>query len=167
MCFNAASFIYKWIFRFLGVRNRNPRAFESITKWELAVPKTFLTFDTNCKFGGFPKISSDLIIHYKNSQNSLQVIMLTVMVCCWERRQTIFNQGSFHCLLPIESRCITLLTLICDRNSKDLTKAEEIKKKWQEHTENYTKKDLNDPYNHIGMVLTQIQISWSVKSSET
>ena len=100
MCFNAPSFIYKWIFRFLGVRNRNPRAFESITKWELVVPKTFLTFDTNCKFGGFPRISSDLIIHYKNSQNSLQVIMLTVMVCCWERRQTIFNQGSFHCLLP-------------------------------------------------------------------
>ena len=146
------------------MRNRNPRAFESTTKRELTVPKTFLTFYTNCKFEGFPKISSDLIVHYKNSQNSLQVIMLTV--CCWETRQTIINQGSFYCLLPIESRCIILLTLICDRISKNLTKAEEIKKRWQEHTENNTKKDLNDPYNYIGMVLTQIQISWSVKSSE-
>ena len=34
-----------------------------------------------------------------------------------------------------------------DRNSKDLTQAEEIKKKWQEYTELLYKKDLNDPDN--------------------
>ena len=40
---------------------------------------------------------------------------------------------------------------IKDRNSKDLTEAEEIKKRWQEHRELH-KKDLNDPDNHDGMI---------------
>ena len=38
-----------------------------------------------------------------------------------------------------------------NRNGKDLTEAEEIKKRWQEYTELY-KKGLNDPDNHDGMV---------------
>ena len=38
-----------------------------------------------------------------------------------------------------------------DRNSMDLTKAEEIKKRWQEYTELY-KKDLHDPDNHGGTI---------------
>ena len=40
---------------------------------------------------------------------------------------------------------------IKDRNSMDLTEAEDIKKRWQEYTELY-KKDLNDPDNHDGMI---------------
>ena len=40
---------------------------------------------------------------------------------------------------------------IKDRNSKDLTEAEAIKKRWQEYTELY-KKGLNDPYNHNRVV---------------
>ena len=39
-----------------------------------------------------------------------------------------------------------------DRNSKDLTEAEEIKKRWQEYTEELYKKSLSDPDNHDGMV---------------
>ena len=35
-------------------------------------------------------------------------------------------------------------------NSKDLTKAEEIKKRWQEYTEELYKKDLHDQDNHNG-----------------
>ena len=38
-----------------------------------------------------------------------------------------------------------------DRNSKGLTKAENIKKRWQEYTELY-KKDLHDPDNQDGMI---------------
>ena len=38
-----------------------------------------------------------------------------------------------------------------DRNSMDLTEAEDIKKKWQEYSEFY-KKDLNDPDNHNGVI---------------
>ena len=39
--------------------------------------------------------------------------------------------------------------LIKDRNGRDLTEAEDIKKRWQEYTELY-KKDLHDPDNHDG-----------------
>ena len=39
---------------------------------------------------------------------------------------------------------------IKDRNSEDLTEAEQIKKRWQEYTEELYKKDLHDPDNHDG-----------------
>ena len=41
---------------------------------------------------------------------------------------------------------------IKDRNGTDLTEAEDIKKWWQEFTENITKKYLNDPDNHDGVI---------------
>ena len=34
----------------------------------------------------------------------------------------------------------------------DLTEAEDIKKRWQEYTEKLYKKDLQDPYNHEGVI---------------
>ena len=42
--------------------------------------------------------------------------------------------------------------MIKSRNGKDLTETEEIKKRWQEYTEELYKKGLNDPDNHDGMV---------------
>ena len=42
--------------------------------------------------------------------------------------------------------------MIKDRNGKDLPEAEEIKKRWQEYTEELYKKDFNDPDNHNGVV---------------
>ena len=53
---------------------------------------------------------------------------------------------------------------IKDRNGIDLIEAEDIKKRWQEYTEELYKKDLHDPDNHHGVV-TQSQKSWDVKSS--
>ena len=41
---------------------------------------------------------------------------------------------------------------IKDRNGIDLTEAEEVKKRWQEYTEELYKKGLNDPDNHDGVV---------------
>ena len=41
---------------------------------------------------------------------------------------------------------------IKDRNSMDLTEAEDIKKRWQEHTEELYEKDLHDPDNHNGVI---------------
>ena len=41
---------------------------------------------------------------------------------------------------------------IKDRNGRDLTEAEDIKKRWQEYTEELYKKDLHDPDNHDGMI---------------
>ena len=42
--------------------------------------------------------------------------------------------------------------MIKDRNGKDLTEAEKIKKRWQKHTEELYKKGLNDLDNHNGVV---------------
>ena len=39
-----------------------------------------------------------------------------------------------------------------DRKSMDLTEAEEIKKRWQEYTEELYKKDLHDQDNHNGVI---------------
>ena len=41
---------------------------------------------------------------------------------------------------------------IKDRNDMDLTEAEEIRKRWQEYTEELYKIDLHDPDNHSGMI---------------
>ena len=41
---------------------------------------------------------------------------------------------------------------IKDRNGMDLTEAEDIKKKWQEYTEELYEKDLHDPDNHNGVI---------------
>ena len=42
------------------------------------------------------------------------------------------------------------------RNGTDVTKAEDIKKRWQEYTEELHKKDLHDPDNHDG-VMTHLE----------
>ena len=42
--------------------------------------------------------------------------------------------------------------LIKDRNGMDLTEAEDIKKRWQEYTEELYKKDLHDSDNHYGSI---------------
>ena len=55
--------------------------------------------------------------------------------------------------------------LIKDRNSMDLTEAEDIKKRWQEYTEELYKKDLHDPDNYDG-VITYLELDiLDVKSS--
>ena len=46
---------------------------------------------------------------------------------------------------------------IKDRNGMDLTEAEDIKKRWQECTEELYKKDLHDPDNHDG-VITHLRV---------
>ena len=41
---------------------------------------------------------------------------------------------------------------IKDRNGRDLTEAEDIKKRWREYTEELYKTDLHDPDNHDGVI---------------
>ena len=41
---------------------------------------------------------------------------------------------------------------LMDRHDMDLTEAEDIKKRWQEYTEELYKKDFNDPDNHNGVI---------------
>ena len=47
----------------------------------------------------------------------------------------------------------------------DLREAEDIKKSWQEYTEELYKKDLHDPDNHDGVIIHLVPEIWNVKSS--
>ena len=59
---------------------------------------------------------------------------------------------------------------IKDRNGMDLTEAEDIKKRWQEYTEELQKKDLRDPDNHDGMTtylqpdILECEVKWALGS---
>ena len=44
------------------------------------------------------------------------------------------------------------MSSIKDRNGTDLIEEEDIKKRWQEYTEELYKKDLHDPDNHVGVI---------------
>ena len=55
------------------------------------------------------------------------------------------------CSLGI-SNFLEEMSMIKDRNGMDLTEAEDIKKRWQEHTEELYEKDLHNPDNHDGMI---------------
>ena len=52
------------------------------------------------------------------------------------------TKGTFHAKMGT----------IKNRNGMDLTEAEDIKKRWQEYTEELYRKDLNDPDNHDGAI---------------
>ena len=60
---------------------------------------------------------------------------------------------------------------IKDRNGLDLTEAEDIKKRWQECTEELCKKDLHNPDNHNGMIthletdILECEVKWALGSS--
>ena len=59
---------------------------------------------------------------------------------------------------------------IKDRNGMDLTEADDIKKRWQEYTEELYKKDLHDQDNHDGMITTlepdilEREVKWALES---
>ena len=59
---------------------------------------------------------------------------------------------------------------IKDRNGMDLTEAEDIKKRWQEYTEELYRKDLADPDSHDGVIthlepdILEYEVSWALAS---
>ena len=62
----------------------------------------------------------------------------------WERLEiSLRNKGTFHAKMGS----------IKERNGRDLREAENIKKRWQEYTEELCKKDLHDPDNNDGRSL--------------
>ena len=73
------------------------------------------------------------------------------------------TKGAFHAKMGT----------IKDRNGMDLTEAEEIKKRWQEYTEELYKKDLNDPGNHDGVIthlesdILESEVKWALGSNTT
>ena len=60
-----------------------------------------------------------------------------------------------------------------DRNDRDLAEAEDIKKRWQEYTEELYKKDLHDPDNHNGVIthlepdILECEVKWALGSITT
>ena len=59
---------------------------------------------------------------------------------------------------------------IKDRNCMDLTEAEDIKKRWQEYTDELYKRDLHDPDNHDGVIthlepdILECEVKWALGS---
>ena len=57
-----------------------------------------------------------------------------------------------------------------DKNGMDLTEAEDIKKRWQEYTEELCKKDLHDPDNHHDVIpdlepdILECEVKWALES---
>ena len=68
------------------------------------------------------------------------------------------TKGTFHAKMGT----------IKDTNAMDLTEAEDIKKRWQEYTEELYKKDLHDPDNHNGMItllepnILKCKVKWAL-----
>ena len=62
---------------------------------------------------------------------------------------------------------------IKERNGMDLTEAEDIKKRWQEYTEELYKRNLHDPDNHDGLVthlepdILECEVKWALGSITT
>ena len=75
------------------------------------------------------------------------------------------TKGSFH----------EKIGSIKDRNAMDLTEAEDIKKRWQEYTEELYKKELQDPDNHDGVIththlepdILECEVKWALESITT
>ena len=73
------------------------------------------------------------------------------------------TKGTFHAKMGT----------IKDRNDMDLTEAEDIKKRWQEYTEELYKKGLHDPDNHYGVItdlepdILECEVKWALGSITT
>ena len=69
-------------------------------------------------------------------------------------------KGTFHAKMGI----------IKDKNCMDLTEVEDIKKRWQEYTEELYKRDINDPDNHSGVIthlepdILDREVKWALGS---
>ena len=73
------------------------------------------------------------------------------------------TKGTFHAKMGA----------INDRNGMDLTEAEDIKKRWQEYTEELYKNDLHNPDNHDGVIthlgadILECEVKWALESITT
>ena len=81
----------------------------------------------------------------------------------WKTRDFLKKIRDFH----------TKMGMIKNRNSMDLKEAEDIKKRWQEYTEQLYKKDLYDPDNHNGVItylepdILEFKVKWALGSITT
>ena len=85
----------------------------------------------------------------------------------WERLDL------FKKIRDTKGTCHAKMGSIKDRNERDLTEAEDIKKRWQDYTEELYKKDLHDPDNHDGVIthlepdILECEVKWALGSITT
>ena len=83
------------------------------------------------------------------------------------------TRGSFKKIRDTKGIFHAKMGTIKDRNGKDLTEAEDIKKRWQEYTEELYKKDVHDPDSHDGDIthlepdILECRVKWALGSITT
>ena len=79
----------------------------------------------------------------------------------------------FKKIIDTKGTFLAKMGIIKDKNGMDLTEAKDIKKRWQEYTEELYKKALHDPDNHDGMIthlvpdILECEVKWSLGSITT
>ena len=79
----------------------------------------------------------------------------------------------FKEITDIKGKFHAKMGLIKDRNGMDLTEAEDLKKRWQEYTEELYKKDFHNPDNHDGVItdlepdILECEVKWALGSIST
>ena len=79
----------------------------------------------------------------------------------------------FKKIIDTKGTFLAKMGIIKDKNGMDLTEAKDIKKRWQEYTEELYKKALHDPDNHDGVIthlvpdILECEVKWSLGSITT
>ena len=87
-----------------------------------------------------------------------------------ESNRTGKNRDLFKKIRDTKGTFHAKIGSIKDRNGMDLTEAEDIKKRWQQYTEELYKKDLHDPDNHDGVInhlepdTLECEVKWALES---
>jgi len=74
----------------------------------------------------------------------------------------------FKKIRNIKGTFLAKMSTVKDRNGMDLTEAGDIKKRWQEYTEELSRKDLHNPDNHDGMIthlesdILECKVTWAL-----
>ena len=80
------------------------------------------------------------------------------------------TRNLFKKIRDTKGTCHAKMGSIKDRNSTDLTEVEDIKKRWQEYTEELYKKELHDPDNHDDVIthlepdILECKVRWALGS---
>ena len=87
-----------------------------------------------------------------------------------ENNRTGKTRGLFENIRDTKGTFHAKMGSIKDRNGMDITEAEDIKKRWQEYTEELYRKDFHDPDNHDGVItdlepdILECEVKWALES---
>ena len=90
-----------------------------------------------------------------------------------ENNRTGKTRDLFKKIRDTKGKFRAKMSSITDRNGMDLTEAEDIKKRWQEYTEEVYKKDLHGQDNHDGVIthlepdILECEVKWALESITT